>query len=201
MKWVLLSILWWGKWSTRKPHDVGVAQLVSGWVGIRPRGQFPASNRLLPTAKADDIVGPVTHEIFENNVVHLMWQEPKEPNGLIVLYEVSYRRYGDEVSSLTRGHVPSRLSLVLPSSSSILTQMLLSLDTLLFRLKALIHNFPGRWVRNADPHTCFFLQFLTFLALSCELDDGGLPLSRPWLMSRGDSFCCRESYLSLKINP
>lgn len=26
-----------------------------------------------------------------------MWQEPKEPNGLIVLYEVSYRRYGDEV--------------------------------------------------------------------------------------------------------
>lgn len=48
-------------------------------------------------AKADDIVGPVTHEIFENNVVHLMWQEPKEPNGLIVLYEVSYRRYGDEV--------------------------------------------------------------------------------------------------------
>lgn len=52
------------------------------------------------TAKADDIVGPVTHEIFENNVVHLMWQEPKEPNGLIVLYEVSYRRYGDEVRSL-----------------------------------------------------------------------------------------------------
>jgi hypothetical protein len=52
---------------------------------------------LLFIAKADDIVGPVTHEIFENNVVHLMWQEPKEPNGLIVLYEVSYRRYGDEV--------------------------------------------------------------------------------------------------------
>lgn len=52
---------------------------------------------MLLIAKADDIVGPVTHEIFENNVVHLMWQEPKEPNGLIVLYEVSYRRYGDEV--------------------------------------------------------------------------------------------------------
>uniref|UniRef100_F6S8L3 Tyrosine-protein kinase receptor n=1 Tax=Macaca mulatta TaxID=9544 RepID=F6S8L3_MACMU len=50
----------------------------------------------MPEAKADDIVGPVTHEIFENNIVHLMWQEPKEPNGLIVLYEVSYRRYGDE---------------------------------------------------------------------------------------------------------
>uniref|UniRef100_G1QHU4 Insulin receptor n=1 Tax=Nomascus leucogenys TaxID=61853 RepID=G1QHU4_NOMLE len=54
------------------------------------------SARTMPEAKADDIVGPVTHEIFENNVVHLMWQEPKEPNGLIVLYEVSYRRYGDE---------------------------------------------------------------------------------------------------------
>lgn len=39
----------------------------------------------------------MTHEIFENNVVHLTWREPKEPNGLIVLYEVSYRRYGDEV--------------------------------------------------------------------------------------------------------
>ncbi|KAK2489200.1 hypothetical protein MC885_002981 [Smutsia gigantea] len=54
------------------------------------------SARTMPEAKADDIVGPVTHDIFENNVVHLMWQEPKEPNGLIVLYEVSYRRYGDE---------------------------------------------------------------------------------------------------------
>ncbi|XP_012888957.1 PREDICTED: insulin receptor [Dipodomys ordii] len=54
------------------------------------------SARTMPEAKADDIVGPVTHEIFENNVVHLTWQEPKEPNGLIVLYEVSYRRYGDE---------------------------------------------------------------------------------------------------------
>ncbi|XP_061046596.1 insulin receptor isoform X2 [Eubalaena glacialis] len=54
------------------------------------------SARTMPEAKADDIVGPVTHEIFENNVVHLMWQEPKEPNGLIVLYEVSYRRYGEE---------------------------------------------------------------------------------------------------------
>uniref|UniRef100_A0A2K5CFX9 Tyrosine-protein kinase receptor n=1 Tax=Aotus nancymaae TaxID=37293 RepID=A0A2K5CFX9_AOTNA len=54
------------------------------------------SARTMPEAKADDIVSPVTHEILENNIVHLMWQEPKEPNGLIVLYEVSYRRYGDE---------------------------------------------------------------------------------------------------------
>ncbi|XP_045146250.1 insulin receptor [Echinops telfairi] len=54
------------------------------------------SARTMPEGKADDIVGPVTHEILENNIVHLMWQEPEEPNGLIVLYEVSYRRYGDE---------------------------------------------------------------------------------------------------------
>lgn len=73
------------------------------------------SARTMPEAKADDIVGPVTHEIFENNIVHLMWQEPKEPNGLIVLYEVSYRRYGDEVRPLTPA--PARLSLALPSSS------------------------------------------------------------------------------------
>lgn len=46
-------------------------------------------------AKADDIVGPVTHELVEKNTVHLKWQEPKEPNGLIVLYEVNYGRLGE----------------------------------------------------------------------------------------------------------
>lgn len=46
-------------------------------------------------AKADDIVGPVSHELVEKNTVHLKWQEPKEPNGLIVLYEVNYGRLGE----------------------------------------------------------------------------------------------------------
>ncbi|NWZ10803.1 INSR protein, partial [Agelaius phoeniceus] len=48
------------------------------------------SARTMPEAKADDIVGPVSHELVEKNTVHLKWQEPKEPNGLIVLYEVNY---------------------------------------------------------------------------------------------------------------
>ncbi|KFR04811.1 Insulin receptor, partial [Nipponia nippon] len=53
------------------------------------------SARTMPEAKADDIVGPVTHELVEKNSVHLKWQEPKEPNGLIVLYEVNYGRLGE----------------------------------------------------------------------------------------------------------
>ncbi|PKK19298.1 insulin receptor [Columba livia] len=53
------------------------------------------SARTMPEAKADDIVGPVTHEVVEKNSVHLKWQEPKEPNGLIVLYEVNYGRLGE----------------------------------------------------------------------------------------------------------
>uniref|UniRef100_A0A8C3HKK0 Tyrosine-protein kinase receptor n=1 Tax=Chrysemys picta bellii TaxID=8478 RepID=A0A8C3HKK0_CHRPI len=53
------------------------------------------SARTMPEAKADDIVGPVTHELVEKNAVHLKWQEPKEPNGLIVLYEVNYGRLGE----------------------------------------------------------------------------------------------------------
>ncbi|XP_060231898.1 LOW QUALITY PROTEIN: insulin receptor [Meriones unguiculatus] len=54
------------------------------------------SARTMPGAKADDIAGPVTHEVADNRVVHVTWREPPEPNGLIVLYEVSYRRLGDE---------------------------------------------------------------------------------------------------------
>ncbi|XP_053147694.1 insulin receptor [Hemicordylus capensis] len=53
------------------------------------------SARTMPEAKADDVVGPVSHEVFDKNVVHLRWQEPRNPNGLIVLYEVHYGRLGD----------------------------------------------------------------------------------------------------------
>ncbi|XP_071434349.1 insulin receptor isoform X1 [Pithys albifrons albifrons] len=53
------------------------------------------SARTMPEAKADDIVGPVSHEVVEKNTVHLRWQEPREPNGLIVLYEVNYGRLGE----------------------------------------------------------------------------------------------------------
>ncbi|XP_038628582.1 insulin receptor isoform X4 [Tachyglossus aculeatus] len=58
------------------------------------------SARTMPEAKADDIVGPVTHEVSDNNIVHLKWQEPKEPNGLIVLYEVNYWRLGENEENM-----------------------------------------------------------------------------------------------------
>lgn len=80
---------------------------------------------LIPTlllAKADDIVGPVTHELVEKNTVHLKWQEPKEPNGLIVLYEVNYGRLGEAEVRISAcsftAHTGS--SSVLPGSSSVL---------------------------------------------------------------------------------
>ncbi|XP_029470000.1 insulin receptor [Rhinatrema bivittatum] len=53
------------------------------------------SARTMPEVKADEVVGPVTHELISPNIIHLKWQEPKEPNGLIVLYEVIYWRLGE----------------------------------------------------------------------------------------------------------
>ncbi|XP_068090235.1 insulin receptor isoform X2 [Hyperolius riggenbachi] len=50
--------------------------------------------RTMPEEKADNIDGPVTHEITDN-YIHLMWKEPKSPNGLTILYEVQYSRLGD----------------------------------------------------------------------------------------------------------
>lgn len=55
----------------------------------------------VPTEKADDIPGPVTHEIVpaEPPYVLIKWNPPRSPNGLIILYEVFYRKVGDsEVS-------------------------------------------------------------------------------------------------------
>lgn len=47
-------------------------------------------------------MGPVSHELVEKNAVHLKWQEPKEPNGLIVLYEVNYGRLGESEVRLSK---------------------------------------------------------------------------------------------------
>lgn len=49
---------------------------------------------LFPTDKADNILGEITHEVTENTV-HLHWKEPAAPNGIIILYEVNYKRVGD----------------------------------------------------------------------------------------------------------
>uniref|UniRef100_H3A6S8 Tyrosine-protein kinase receptor n=3 Tax=Latimeria chalumnae TaxID=7897 RepID=H3A6S8_LATCH len=56
------------------------------------------SARTMPEAKADDIVGHVTHQVISSGndaIIQLRWQEPKEPNGLIILYEVNYRQLGE----------------------------------------------------------------------------------------------------------
>lgn len=58
------------------------------------------SNRLwlspppTPADKADDITGPIKYDVTENTV-HITWQEPAAPNGMIILYEVNYKRHGD----------------------------------------------------------------------------------------------------------
>ncbi|KAM8961748.1 insulin receptor [Pelodytes ibericus] len=53
------------------------------------------SARTMPEAKADNIVGSITYEYQEPNIIHLMWREPKDPNGLTILYEVHYSRLGE----------------------------------------------------------------------------------------------------------
>uniref|UniRef100_A0A4W3GZ00 Tyrosine-protein kinase receptor n=1 Tax=Callorhinchus milii TaxID=7868 RepID=A0A4W3GZ00_CALMI len=63
-------------------HNVGCS--VAAYVGART----------MPEEKADDIVGRVTQEVIDK-VVNIRWEEPKSPNGLIVLYEVHYKRLGD----------------------------------------------------------------------------------------------------------
>uniref|UniRef100_A0A3B3UYM0 receptor protein-tyrosine kinase n=1 Tax=Poecilia latipinna TaxID=48699 RepID=A0A3B3UYM0_9TELE len=49
------------------------------------------SARTMPELKADDIPGPVTHEIVNEEPPHVLvkWHEPPSPNGLIILYEVT----------------------------------------------------------------------------------------------------------------
>ncbi|XP_078526892.1 insulin receptor [Lissotriton helveticus] len=53
------------------------------------------SARTMPETKSDDIIGPVSYEYQNPNIV-LKWQEPPSPNGLIILYEVHYLKLGDK---------------------------------------------------------------------------------------------------------
>ncbi|XP_034035735.1 insulin receptor b [Thalassophryne amazonica] len=55
------------------------------------------SARTMPEEKADDIPGRVSHEMIpgEPNSVFIKWKVPHSPNGLIILYEVFYRKVGD----------------------------------------------------------------------------------------------------------
>uniref|UniRef100_A0A671YVD5 Tyrosine-protein kinase receptor n=1 Tax=Sparus aurata TaxID=8175 RepID=A0A671YVD5_SPAAU len=84
------------------------------------------SARTMPEEKADDIPGPVTHEIVtaEPPYVLIKWNAPRSPNGLIILYEVFYRRVGDtEVTCVSRpAYLKSggtKLSLVQPGNYSV----------------------------------------------------------------------------------
>ena len=44
------------------------------------------------------MVGPVTHEILADqpDSVYIKWEEPQSPNGMIILYELHYKRLGDQ---------------------------------------------------------------------------------------------------------
>uniref|UniRef100_A0AAY4DN22 Tyrosine-protein kinase receptor n=1 Tax=Denticeps clupeoides TaxID=299321 RepID=A0AAY4DN22_9TELE len=55
------------------------------------------SARTMPEEKADDIIDPVIYELLpeESESVYIRWHEPKAPNGMIILYEVNYKRVSD----------------------------------------------------------------------------------------------------------
>ncbi|XP_043946685.1 insulin receptor [Protopterus annectens] len=52
------------------------------------------SARTMPEAKADNIIKPIMSQVMDN-VAHLEWHEPENPNGLIIHYDVHYRRLSD----------------------------------------------------------------------------------------------------------
>lgn len=59
---------------------------------------------LFSADKADDIRGPIKYDVTENTV-HISWQEPAAPNGMIILYEVNYKRHGDTEVKRHIGHI------------------------------------------------------------------------------------------------
>ncbi|XP_054858143.1 insulin-like growth factor 1 receptor [Eublepharis macularius] len=54
------------------------------------------SARTMPEAGADDIPGPVTWEVKDENTIYLKWPEPPSPNGLVLMYEIKYGPVGGE---------------------------------------------------------------------------------------------------------
>ena len=56
-------------------------------------------------------MGPISYDVTEYTV-HIKWLEPNAPNGMIILYEVNYKRLGDtEVRALihdTQAHKQTR---------------------------------------------------------------------------------------------
>ncbi|XP_030680036.1 insulin receptor-related protein [Nomascus leucogenys] len=56
--------------------------------------------RTMPHRGADGIPGKVAWEASSKNSVLLRWLEPPDPNGLILKYEIKYRRLGEEATVL-----------------------------------------------------------------------------------------------------
>ncbi|KAL7977952.1 hypothetical protein Chor_004939 [Crotalus horridus] len=56
--------------------------------------------RTMPEAQADNIPGNLTWEPASKNSVLLRWQEPENPNGLILKYEIKYSRESEKVISV-----------------------------------------------------------------------------------------------------
>ncbi|TKC35035.1 hypothetical protein EI555_011357, partial [Monodon monoceros] len=56
--------------------------------------------RTMPHREADGIPGKVAWEAASKSSVLLHWLEPPDPNGLILKYEVKYRRLGEEATVL-----------------------------------------------------------------------------------------------------
>ncbi|XP_045154458.1 insulin receptor-related protein isoform X2 [Echinops telfairi] len=56
--------------------------------------------RTMPHREADGIPGKVVWEAASKSSVLLRWLEPPDPNGLIVKYEIKYRRSGEEATVL-----------------------------------------------------------------------------------------------------
>ncbi|NWR55387.1 INSRR protein, partial [Bucorvus abyssinicus] len=56
--------------------------------------------RTMPELQADNIPGNVTWEPAGKNSVLLRWEEPRNPNGLILKYEIKYSRESEEVTTV-----------------------------------------------------------------------------------------------------
>uniref|UniRef100_S4RMR0 Fibronectin type-III domain-containing protein n=1 Tax=Petromyzon marinus TaxID=7757 RepID=S4RMR0_PETMA len=48
--------------------------------------------RTMPEPHADDIPGSMAAKLLNSNIVFLSWPEPTNPNGLIILYEITVWR-------------------------------------------------------------------------------------------------------------
>ncbi|KAH0505924.1 Insulin receptor-related protein [Microtus ochrogaster] len=56
--------------------------------------------RTMPHREADDIPGKVAWKAAGRSSIILHWLEPPDPNGLILKYEIKYRRLGEEATVL-----------------------------------------------------------------------------------------------------